>query len=103
MNENVVLSGTEQDLFEHYRHHERLQEGRGDRLNEDFLAALDDLALQPFIGSRHLGNIRKWRLPAWELGIYYIVEGSRNMIVALQHLRQSPRKTRAVLKSRQPR
>ena len=102
MNENVVLSGAEQDLFIHYCALERRTEGQGDRMNTDFLATLDLLASNPHMGARYHGSIRKWSLLDWGLGIYYAVEGGRNMILAVQHLRQNPKKIRTVLKSRMP-
>lgn len=102
MNENVVLSGAEQDLFIHYCDLERRSEGRGDRMNTDFLATLDLLGLNPHMGAQNLKSIRKWSMLDWGLGIYYAVEGGRNMILAVQHLRQNPKKIRAILKSRMP-
>jgi len=93
MNENVVLSGAEQDLFSHYCDLELRAEGRGDRMNADFLATLDLLGLNPRMGSQHLKSIRKWSLLDWNLGIHYAVEGSRNMILAVQHLRQTRKRS----------
>ena len=103
MNENVILSGAEQDLFGHYRSLELQAEGLGDRMNGDILHALDLLARNPRMGSPQDNSVRKWSLLEWKLGIYYTVEGSRNMILAVQHLRQNPKTIRVVLRSRMPR
>jgi plasmid stabilization system protein ParE len=102
MNENIVLSGAEQDQFGVYRRAEHREEGRGDRMNADFLHALDLLAHNPLMGSPYFKTIRKLILRDWGIGIYYSVEGHRNMILAVQHLRQSPKKIHAILRSRMP-
>ena len=102
MNENVVLSGAEQDLYFSYADLENWSEGLGDLMNADFLHALDLLALNPQMGSFHQNPIRRWLLLDWSLGIFYTVENGINMILAVQHLKQNPNKLRKLLRSRLP-
>lgn len=72
-------------------------------MNEAFLKALALLSAHPQMGSRCFGKVRKWSLKDWDLGIFYSVEGGRNIVIAVQHLKQSPKRLRALLRSRLPR
>ncbi|MGV3664203.1 MAG: hypothetical protein ACO1TE_28780 [Prosthecobacter sp.] len=102
MNEIVALSGAEEDIFSHYCDQEEREPGRSDLLAADIAHLYGLLAQNPFMGSRHDSHSRKVILRRWSLGIYYTVEGNRNMIVAVQHLQQDPKKIRAILKARRP-
>lgn len=103
MNEIVVLTGAEEDTFLQYCEQEGREPGRSMRLNADLADMYDLLARNPFMGPPYHGQMRKVILKKWNLGIYYTVAGSRNMIMAVQHLRQSPKRISAILKSRMPR
>ncbi|WP_395751110.1 hypothetical protein [Prosthecobacter sp.] len=103
MNEIVVLSGAEEDLFIHYCEQMERGEDHTLRMNADITHMYRLLAQNPLLGSRYDKRARKLIVKNWNLGIFYAVVGSRNMILAVQHLHQSPKKIRAILKSRMPR
>ena len=103
MNEVVVLTGAEEDTFLQYCEQEEREPGRSMRLNADIAQMYGLMARNPFMGPPYTDKMRKVILKKWNLVIYYTVEGSRNMILAVQNLRQSPKKIRAILKSRMPR
>jgi plasmid stabilization system protein ParE len=102
MREVILLSGASDDLLAHYKWLEDRQDGLGDRMDSDFVAAVALLQGQPELGARFVGPFRKWGLRRWDLGIFYVAESSRVIIVAIQHLRQSPRAIRGILSSRRP-
>jgi hypothetical protein len=103
MNEIVVLAGAEEDIFLQYCEQEEHHPERSTHLNADITHMYGLIAQNPFMGSHYHDRMRKVILKNWNLGIYYTVEGGRNMIMAVQNLQQSPKKIRAILKSRMPR
>lgn len=104
MNENLLLSGADQDLFGHYCRLEDRREGAGARFDEAVHEQLDLLRSNPFIGPVYpaMAPIRRRAVLEWDVGIFYSVEGMRNVIHAVLHLRQDPAAIRSILRSRLP-
>ncbi|MCA1964431.1 MAG: type II toxin-antitoxin system RelE/ParE family toxin [Prosthecobacter sp.] len=100
--EVVLLRSAEDDIFFHFTQYEDQSEGRGFRFDADLEAAKDLLADFPQIGSRFLGEVRKYLLLRWNLGVFYHVVGRRVIISAVLDLRQDPGRLLQILRSRQP-
>ncbi len=105
MNENLVLSGAEQDLFGHYCRMEERREGGGSKFDEAIHEQLTLLAQNPLMGPVYpaAAPMRRRAVLEWDVGIYYSLEGRRNIIHAVLHLRQDPASIRATLETRLPR
>ncbi len=104
MNENVLLSGAEQDLFGHYCRLEDRREGAGAKFDAAVNEQLELLRRNPFLGPVYPASapIRRRAVLEWDAGNYYTVEGTRNVVVAVLHLRQDPSSIRSILLSRRP-
>lgn len=104
MNENQLLSGADQDLFGHYCRLEDLRDGAGNRFDAAIHEQLELLKMNPFLGPTYprLPLIRRLAVLEWDVGIFYRVEGTRNILLAVLHLRQSPASIRSILVSRLP-
>lgn len=104
MNENVLLAGADQDLFGHYCRLEDRREGAGAMFDEALHEQLELLRLHPLMGPIYppAAPIRRRVVLEWDVGIYYSVEGRRNVIHAILHLRQDSTSIRSILLSRMP-
>jgi len=105
MNENLILSGADQDLFGHFCCLEDLRDGAGSRFDAAIHEQLELLKMNPFLGPTYPRppRIRRLAVLEWDVGVFYCVEGARNIILAVLHLRQNPAAIRANLISRLPR
>lgn len=104
MNDNLLLSGADQDLFGHYCRLEDLREGAGSRFDAAIHEQLELLKINPFLGPTYprMPLIRRLAVLEWDVGIFYCVESTRNIILAVLHLRQNPVSIRSILLSRLP-
>ncbi len=99
MNEVVVLSGAEQQVFGLYRRLEDNAEGLGDAFYSDFCRGCVRLSQFPEIAPRYRHQYRKLLLQKWQTGIFYSIQGSRIMISAVIDVRQQPETIRRYLDS----
>ncbi len=99
-----MLSGAEQDLFGHYCRLEERREGAGVKFDEVIHEQLELLRFNPFMGPVYpaASPMRRRLVLEWDAGIYYSVEGRRNVIHAILHLRQDAASIHAILLSRLP-
>jgi plasmid stabilization system protein ParE len=104
MNETLLLSGAEQDMFGHYCRLEEQREGAGSKFDEAIHEYLRLLRQNPFLGPRYpaVHQLRRRVVLEWDVAIYYSVEGRRNVIHAVLHLRQDAMTIRSILLSRLP-
>ena len=104
MSENLVLAGADQDLFGHYVRFEERREGGGALFDQAIHEHLSLLCLHPLIGPAYLPmkSMRRLVILAWDIAIFYRVEGRRNVIHAVLHLRQNTASILALLQSRLP-
>jgi plasmid stabilization system protein ParE len=104
MNEILMLASADQDAFGHYCRLEERREGAGAMFDRALHEALDLLANHPFLGPVYSGvaPMRRQVILEWNVAVYYVVEGDRNVIHAILHLRQDPAAIRAILRSRLP-
>jgi plasmid stabilization system protein ParE len=104
MNENLVLAGADQDLFACYVRFEDRREGGGALFDHAIHEQLHLLALNPLMGPSFFSMqpLRRLVMLNWDIAIFYRVEGRRNVICAVLHLRQSAESIRAILQSRLP-
>ena len=91
MIEVIRLAGAEADIQAAYERLEDVREGAEDRW---FLRELDRcaslVARYPSIGRRHRGPFRKLLVSGYPYGVFYAVQPSRVVIVAVLDLRQDP-------------
>jgi hypothetical protein len=104
MNEILVLAGAEQDLFGHYCRLEERREGAGDKFDQAIHERLELQRQNPFMAPAYLDltTIRRLAILEWDVGLYYSVEGTRNVVHAVLHLRQDKETIRATLLARLP-
>lgn len=97
MSEIVVLAVAEAQLFELYNKLEDRREGLGDRFDADYRGTCVDLKSFPEIGPKYEGRIRRLLMRRWHVGLFYVIEGDRIMILGALDVRQSPRSIREQL------
>jgi hypothetical protein len=70
MNENLILSGADQDLFGHYCRLEDLRDGAGSKFDVALHEQLELLKMNPFLGPTYPRLPRIRRLAALALSIH---------------------------------
>jgi plasmid stabilization system protein ParE len=88
--EVLFLAGADADVQAAYERRESLREGAGERLLRELDRCAGLLARYPRIGRPHRGVHRKLLVPDHPYGVFYAVEPSRVVIVAVLDLRQDP-------------
>ena len=91
MIEVIFLAGAESDVQALYEERENIREGAGDRFLRELDRCASLLRRYPRIGRHHRGVHRKLLVPDHPYGVFYAVEPSRVVIVAVLDLRQDPK------------
>ena len=89
--EVIFLAGAEVDVHAAYEQRESLHEGAGDRFLRELDRCASLLSRYPRSGRPHRGVHRKLLVPDHPYGVFYAVEASRVVIVAVLDLRQDPK------------
>lgn len=90
MIEVIRLVGAEADIQAAYERLEDVREGAGDRFLRELDRCASLMARYPSIGRRHRGPFRKLLVSGYPYGVFYAVQPSRVVIVAVLDLRQNP-------------
>jgi plasmid stabilization system protein ParE len=88
--EVIFVAGAEADVQAAYERQESLREGAGDRFLRELDLCASLLSRYPRIGRPHRGIYRKLLVPDHPYGVFYTVNPSRIIIVAVLDLRQDP-------------
>ena len=91
MIEVIFLAGAEADVQALYEEREGFREGAGNRFLRELDRCAGLLRRYPRIGRHHRGVHRKLLVPDHPYGVFYSVEVSRVIIVAVLDLRQDPK------------
>jgi plasmid stabilization system protein ParE len=97
--EVIFLAGAEADVQAAYQRRESFREGAGDRFLRELDRCASLLRRYPWIGRPHRGVHRKLLVPDHPYGVFYAVEPSRVVIVAVLDLRQDPKAIERRLRS----
>jgi plasmid stabilization system protein ParE len=89
--EVIFLAGAEADVQTAYERRESFREGGGDRFLRELDRCAGLLGRYPRIGRPHRGVHRKLLVPDHPYGVFYAVEPSRVVIVAVLDLRRDPK------------
>jgi plasmid stabilization system protein ParE len=89
--EVIFLAGAEADVQALYEERESFHEKAGDRFLRELDRCASLLGRYPRIGRHHRGVHRKLLVPDHPYGVFYAVESSRVVIVAVLDLRQDPK------------
>ena len=100
--EVIWVNGAESDLLLIYSRVEGISSGAGDRLMEQAGQFLELLKRQPFMVRCWLGPVRRVSLHRSGMGLFYVVEPRRLVVIAVLDLRRSPRALRDEIKRRLP-
>jgi plasmid stabilization system protein ParE len=88
--EVIRLAGAEADIQAAYERLEDVREGAGDRFLRELDRSASLVARYPSIGRRHRGPFRKLLVSGYPYGVFYAVQPSRVVVVAVLDLRQDP-------------
>jgi plasmid stabilization system protein ParE len=89
--EVIFLAGAEADVQAAYERRESFREGAGDHFLRELDRCAALLSRYPRIGRPHRGVYRKLLVPDNPYGVFYAVEPSRVVILAVLDLRQDPK------------
>ena len=90
MIEVIRLAGAEADIQAVYERLEDVRAGAGDRFLRELDRCASLVARYPSIDRRHRGPFRKLLVSGYPYGVFYAIQPSRAVIVAVLDLRQEP-------------
>jgi hypothetical protein len=90
MHEVTVLNGAEGHLQGLYNRFIAMGEEQAFRFDQTIDEAFSFLSWSPELSPRYRGRIRRMVLPEWNVGLFYIVEARRIIVVGAMDLRQDP-------------
>ncbi len=90
MQELVVLACAENQLLSHYAHLHSHGEHLAAAFDLEVQEHIDLLCQFPELGARCRENIRRLVLKRWNMGVYYVIQGRRVIVIAVMDLRQDP-------------
>lgn len=103
MNHGVIwTSGAESDLLDIFNREENFSEGAGELFVNQTSELLALLRKQPLLGRCWLGSVRKVNIRRSGTGLFYVIESSRLVVIAVLNLRRSPAAIRAEIQGRLP-
>jgi plasmid stabilization system protein ParE len=88
--EIIVLAGAEDELLSAWQNYEEWMPGLGDRFDEAYLAAVEQLQMFPYSAPLFAGSVRRKLIAGYDHGIFYQVHGRRIVISAVLLLKQDP-------------
>ena len=103
MNPGLIWTGgAESDLLDIFNREEDFCEGAGELFVSDISELLALLLKQPFLGRRWLGTVRKINIRRSGIGLFYVIESRRLVVIAVLNLRRSPAALRSDIQRRLP-
>jgi toxin ParE1/3/4 len=91
MNSLVVRPAAEADLQEAYNWYEQRQKGLGTEFLDCVQEAFEKITQKPDLGFLVHKTMRRARVRRFPYGVFYLVDGSTIIVVAVMHGRRSPR------------
>lgn len=87
----VVLPKAENDIFEATKWYAAQHDGLGNTFLDDVEHALQQIAQHEYIGPVVHHSVRRYLLRRFPYGAFYQIEDKAIYLIALLHVRQSPR------------
>lgn len=88
MRDLVFLLSADLDIQQAYEYYENYQEGRGDIFMRHLDTAFTHLRMFPLIAPIFHAGYRRLLVPRYPYGIFYFIESSRVIVVAVKHFQQ---------------
>jgi plasmid stabilization system protein ParE len=101
--EATWTQGAESDLLEIFCLTEDFSAGTGERILNQTSELVGLLRKQPFLGRQWLGSVRKVNIRRSGLGLFYVIEHRRLVVIAVLNLRRSESSLLDEIKRRLPR
>lgn len=90
----ALTPAAEADVQDAHAWYEQRRPGRGDEFVAELHGRIDDICAAPELFGRVRGPTRAARLPHSQFIVYYRVEQSGVVVIAVQHARASPNRWR---------
>ena len=90
MKDQILLRAADDEIQRTFDLYEDLQPGRGNVFLGYLDAAFASLRTHPDIAPSYAGPYRRWLLRDFPYGVFYVVDPTRIVVIAITDLRQNP-------------